>query len=174
LNWFWKIVIFHKTKRSIFNTEIPTLQLFTKIKFQTKSKMILQIETPALLLAQPRWFYYVYQSRFFDHCTIVRGLKNLQGKQNDMILLEIKPLTYDWLWFATCKWRVCFEVCFICFAMLLLFLEQQTAGIYLWMSLLIIIWHGIIVLGNQYFSKCIGDCIYDLVEKEAKWNLHLS
>jgi hypothetical protein len=47
---------------------------------------------------------------------------------------------------------------FICFAMLLFVVEQQTTGIF-GMSLLGLCFIGIIVLGNQYFSKCIGDCI---------------
>jgi hypothetical protein len=102
--------------------------------------------------------------------TIVRGLKNLQKNKMTWFYWKSKPLTYDWLDSQHANMVSVFYL--FCHAVVILNSKQR---IYLWNEFIgIINFIGIIVLGNQYFSKCIGDCICDLVEKEAKWNLHSS
>lgn len=94
--------------------------------------MTLTIETPALLFSATSLILLAYTNRFLTIASIVRGLKkNYDEKENKSILLEIKNLN---LRLTLIRYMQLFGV--LClflsvFAMLLLFLEQQLAGIYL-------------------------------------------
>jgi hypothetical protein len=94
--------------------------------------MTLHIETPALLFGATSLILLAYTNRFLTIASIVRGLKkNYEAKESANTLLEIKNLN---LRLNLIKNMQLFGV--LClflsvFAMLLLFLEQQVAGIYL-------------------------------------------
>jgi hypothetical protein len=100
--------------------------------------MILNIETPALLFSATSLILLAYTNRFLTIATIVRSLKKKYDEaENKSILLEIKNLN---LRLTLIRYMQMFGVLSLflsVFAMLLLFLEQQIAGIYLFgMSLL--------------------------------------
>ena len=94
--------------------------------------MTLHVETPALLFSATSLIMLAYTNRFLTIASIVRGLKkNYDEIKNKSILLEIKNLN---LRLTLIRYMQLFGV--LClflsvFAMLLLFLELQTAGIYL-------------------------------------------
>lgn len=94
--------------------------------------MTLNVETPALLFSATSLIMLAYTNRFLTIASIVRGLKkNYDEIKNKSILLEIKNLN---LRLTLIRYMQLFGV--LClflsvFAMLLLFLELQTAGIYL-------------------------------------------
>ena len=94
--------------------------------------MILHIETPALLFSATSLILLAYTNRFLTIATIVRSLKKTYDeKENKSILLEIKNLN---LRLTLIRYMQMFGVLSLflsVFAMLLLFLEQQTTGIYL-------------------------------------------
>jgi hypothetical protein len=95
-------------------------------------KMILSIETPALLFSATSLILLAYTNRFLTIATIVRSLKkNYDEKENKSILLEIQNLN---LRLTLIRYMQLFGVLSLflsVFAMLLLFVTQQTAGIYL-------------------------------------------
>lgn len=100
--------------------------------------MILNIETPALLFSATSLILLAYTNRFLTIATIVRSLKKKYDEaENKSILLEIKNLN---LRITLIRYMQMFGVLSLflsVFAMLLLFLDQQIAGIYLFgMSLL--------------------------------------
>jgi hypothetical protein len=100
--------------------------------------MILHIETPALLFSATSLILLAYTNRFLTIATIVRSLKKKYDEaENKSILLEIKNLN---LRITLIRYMQMFGVLSLflsVFAMLLLFLDQQIAGIYLFgMSLL--------------------------------------
>jgi hypothetical protein len=100
--------------------------------------MILNIETPALLFSATSLILLAYTNRFLTIATIVRSLKKKYDEaENKSILLEIKNLN---LRITLIRYMQMFGVLSLflsVFAMLLLFLEQQIVGIYLFgMSLL--------------------------------------
>ncbi|SFF16922.1 DUF2721 domain-containing protein [Flavobacterium xueshanense] len=73
-----------------------------------------------------------YTNRFLTIATIVRSLKKTyKEKQNDVILLEIKNLNLRLTLIRNMQMAGVLSLFLSVFAMLLLFLEQQTAGIYL-------------------------------------------
>lgn len=94
--------------------------------------MILSIETPALLFSATSLILLAYTNRFLTIATIVRSLKkNYDEKENKSILLEIQNLN---LRLTLIRYMQLFGVLSLflsVFAMLLLFVTQQTAGIYL-------------------------------------------
>ena len=94
--------------------------------------MILHIETPALLFSATSLILLAYTNRFLTIATIVRSLKKTYDeKENKSILLEIKNLN---LRLTLIRYMQMFGVLSLflsVFAMLLLFLEQQILGIYL-------------------------------------------
>ena len=100
--------------------------------------MVLHIETPALLFSATSLILLAYTNRFLTIATIVRSLKKKYDEaENRSILLEIKNLN---LRLTLIRYMQMFGVLSLflsVFAMLLLFLDQQLAGIYLFgMSLL--------------------------------------
>jgi hypothetical protein len=94
--------------------------------------MTLSIETPALLFSATSLILLAYTNRFLTIATIVRSLKkNYDEKENKSILLEIRNLN---LRLTLIRYMQLFGVLSLflsVFAMLLLFVEQQTVGIYL-------------------------------------------
>jgi len=94
--------------------------------------MILHIETPALLFSATSLILLAYTNRFLTVATIVRGLKKAyKEKRSEMILLEIKNLN---LRISLIRYMQLFGVLSLflsVFTMLLLFIDQQMFGIYL-------------------------------------------
>lgn len=94
--------------------------------------MVLHIETPALLFSATSLILLAYTNRFLTVATIVRGLKKAyKEKRSEMILLEIKNLN---LRISLIRFMQLFGVLSLflsVFTMLLLFVDQQLFGIYL-------------------------------------------
>lgn len=94
--------------------------------------MTLNIETPALLFSATSLILLAYTNRFLTIAQIVRGLKKTYDQEhNKSILLEIKNLN---LRLTLIRYMQLFGVMCLflsVFAMLLLFVEQQMIGIYL-------------------------------------------
>jgi hypothetical protein len=94
--------------------------------------MTLNIETPALLFSATSLILLAYTNRFLTIAQIVRGLKKTYDQEHTKsILLQIKNLN---LRLTLIRYMQLFGV--LClflsvFAMLLLFIEQQMIGIYL-------------------------------------------
>lgn len=94
--------------------------------------MTLHIETPALLFSATSLILLAYTNRFLTIAQIVRSLKqNYEDKENTKTLLEIKNLN---LRLTLIRYMQMFGVLSLflsVFAMLLLFLDQELVGIYL-------------------------------------------
>jgi hypothetical protein len=94
--------------------------------------MTLNIETPALLFSATSLILLAYTNRFLTIAQIVRGLKKTYDQEHTKsILLQIKNLN---LRITLIRYMQLFGV--LClflsvFAMLVLFIEQQILGIYL-------------------------------------------
>lgn len=94
--------------------------------------MILSLETPALLFSATSLILLAYTNRFLTIAQIIRNLKrNYEQEHSNSILLEIKNLN---LRLTLIRYMQLFGV--LClfisvFAMLMLFLDQQLIGIYL-------------------------------------------
>lgn len=94
--------------------------------------MNLDIETPALLFSATSLILLAYTNRFLTIAQIVRGLKKTYDQEHTKsILIQIKNLN---LRLTLIRYMQLFGV--LClflsvFAMLLLFLDQQLAGIFL-------------------------------------------
>lgn len=94
--------------------------------------MTLHIETPALLFSATSLILLAYTNRFLTIATIIRGLKiNYQTKESENILLEIKNLNLRLTLIKNMQLFGVLSLFLSVFAMLLLFLEQQVPGIYL-------------------------------------------
>ncbi|WP_035670371.1 DUF2721 domain-containing protein [Flavobacterium sp. 83] len=133
--------------------------------------MTLQIETPALLFSATSLILLAYTNRFLTVATIVRGLKKTyKEKENKIILLEIKNLNLRLTLIRYMQMAGVLSLFLSVFTMLLLFLEQQLFGIYLFgISLL-----GLLIsLGLSFWEINISvDALRmhlsDLIEKETK------
>lgn len=94
--------------------------------------MILSLETPALLFSATSLILLAYTNRFLTIAQIIRNLKrNYEQEHSKSILLEIKNLN---LRLTLIRYMQLFGVMCLfisVFAMLMLFLEQQLIGIYL-------------------------------------------
>lgn len=94
--------------------------------------MTLHIETPALLFSATSLILLAYTNRFLTVATIVRGLKKVyKEKESQMILLEIKNLN---LRISLIRYMQLFGVLSLflsVFTMLLLFMDHEIIGIYL-------------------------------------------
>lgn len=94
--------------------------------------MILNIETPALLFSATSLILLAYTNRFLTIATIVRDLKkNYEEKESSKILLEIKNLNLRLTLIRFMQMFGVLSLFLSVFAMLLLFIEQQLIGIYL-------------------------------------------
>ena len=136
-----------------------------------KSTMTLHIETPALLFSATSLILLAYTNRFLTVATIVRGLKKTyKEKENKMILLEIKNLNLRLTLIRYMQMAGVMSLFLSVFTMLLLFLDQQLSGIYLFgFSLLSLL----ISLGLSFWEINISvDALRlhlsDIVEKETK------
>jgi hypothetical protein len=93
--------------------------------------MNLTLETPALLFSATSLILLAYTNRFLTIAQIVRGLKkNYDDNKNKSILLEINNLN---LRITLIRYMQLFGVLSLflsVFAMLLLYLNQATSGIY--------------------------------------------
>lgn len=94
--------------------------------------MTVSLETPALLFSATSLILLAYTNRFLTIAQIVRSLKkNYDDNHNKNILLEIKNLN---LRLTLIRYMQLFGVMCLflsVFAMLLLYVGQQTIGIYL-------------------------------------------
>lgn len=116
--------------------------------------MTLTIETPALLFSATSLILLAYTNRFLTIASIVRSLKkNYEEKENSSTLLEIKNLN---LRLTLIRYMQMFGVLSLflsVFAMLLLFLQYPTFGIYLFgMSLLCLL----VSLGISFWEISIS------------------
>ena len=94
--------------------------------------MILNIETPALLFSATSLILLAYTNRFLTIATIVRDLKkNYEQKESSKILLEIKNLNLRLTLIRLMQMFGVLSLFLSVFAILLLFIEQQMLGIYL-------------------------------------------
>lgn len=149
--------------QQVFRIEVVALQI--------KTTMTLHIETPALLFSATSLILLAYTNRFLTVATIVRGLKKTyKEKENKMILLEIKNLNLRLTLIRYMQMAGVMSLFLSVFTMLLLFLDQQLASIYLFgFSLLSLL----ISLGLSFWEINISvDALRlhlsDLVEKETK------
>ncbi|MEN9322336.1 MAG: hypothetical protein RL699_116 [Bacteroidota bacterium] len=116
--------------------------------------MNLTIETPALLFSATSLILLAYTNRFLTIATIVRSLKQTYDqKESSNTLLEIKNLN---LRLTLIRYMQLFGVLSLflsVFAMLLLFIDQKLAGIYLFgLSLLSLL----ISLGISFWEISIS------------------
>lgn len=116
--------------------------------------MHLSIETPALLFSATSLILLAYTNRFLTIAQIVRSLKkNYDQDKNKSILIEIKNLNQR---ITLIRYMQLFGV--LClflsvFAMLLLFLNYETSGIYVFgLSLLVLL----ISLGISFWEISIS------------------
>lgn len=94
--------------------------------------MILNIETPALLFSATSLILLAYTNRFLTIATIVRDLKkNYEQKESSKILLEIKNLNLRLTLIRFMQMFGVLSLFLSVFAMLVLFIELQMLGIYL-------------------------------------------
>ena len=94
--------------------------------------MTLHIETPALLFSATSLILLAYTNRFLTIASIVRGLKqNYEVKESENTLLEIKNLNLRLNLIKNMQLFGVLSLFLSVFAMLLLLVEQQVAGIYL-------------------------------------------
>jgi len=133
--------------------------------------MTLNIETPALLFSATSLILLAYTNRFLTIATIVRSLKqHYEQKESSNTLLEIKNLN---LRLTLIRYMQLFGVLSLflsVFAMLLLFVEQQLSGIYVFgLSLLCLL----ISLGISFWEISISVNalrlhLSDLIHSEKK------
>ena len=133
--------------------------------------MNLPIETPALLFSATSLILLAYTNRFLTIAQIVRGLKKTYDQEHaKSILIQLKNLN---LRLTLIRYMQLFGV--LClflsvFAMLLLFLEQQLAGIYLFGASLLCL---LISLALSFWEisisvKALKVHLSDLLEEKNK------
>lgn len=116
--------------------------------------MTLHIETPALLFSATSLILLAYTNRFLTIATIIRGLKiNYQTKESENILLEIKNLNLRLTLIKNMQLFGVLSLFLSVFAMLLLFLEQQVPGIYLFCASMLSL---LISLGISFWEISIS------------------
>ena len=92
--------------------------------------MLLTIETPALLFSATSLILLAYTNRFLNISQIVRGLKKTYDeKENKSILIEIENLNLRLSLIRYMQLAGVLSLFLSVFAMLVLFFEQQLAGI---------------------------------------------
>lgn len=101
-------------------------------------QMTLHIETPALLFSATSLILLAYTNRFLTVATIIRGLKKAyKEKENSMILLEIKNLKLRLTLIRYMQMAGVLSLFLSVFTMLVLFLDHQLIGIYLFAASLL-------------------------------------
>lgn len=94
--------------------------------------MTLHIETPALLFSATSLILLAYTNRFLTLVTIIRGLKKAyKEKENRVILLEIKNLNLRLTIIRFMQMAGVLSLFLSVLTMLVLFLDYQLTGIYL-------------------------------------------
>lgn len=94
--------------------------------------MTLHIETPALLFSATSLILLAYTNRFLTLATIIRGLKKAyKEKENRVILLEIKNLNLRLTIIRFMQMAGVLSLFLSVLTMLVLFLDYQLTGIYL-------------------------------------------
>jgi hypothetical protein len=94
--------------------------------------MTLSIETPALLFSATSLILLAYTNRFLTIATIVRSLKkSYEEDERSTTLLEIKNLNLRLTLIRNMQLFGVLSLFLSVFSMLLLFLDQQMIGIYL-------------------------------------------
>ena len=116
--------------------------------------MTLNIETPALLFSATSLILLAYTNRFLTIAQIVRSLKKNYEEQNSKtIFLQIKNLNLRIILIRYMQLFGVMSLFLSVFAMLLLFLEQQLIGIFLFgLSLLSLL----ISLGISFWEISIS------------------
>jgi hypothetical protein len=116
--------------------------------------MTLSIETPALLFSATSLILLAYTNRFLTIAQIIRNLKkNYDDNHNKNILLEIKNLN---LRLTLIRYMQLFGVMCLflsVFAMLLLYISQETIGIYIFGASLLCL---LISLGISFWEISIS------------------
>ena len=116
--------------------------------------MTLSLETPALLFSATSLILLAYTNRFITIAQIVRSLKkNYEDNHNKSILLEIKNLN---LRLTLIRYMQLFGVMCLflsVFAMLLLYVDQETIGIYVFGASLLCL---LISLGISFWEISIS------------------
>jgi hypothetical protein len=116
--------------------------------------MTLSLETPALLFSATSLILLAYTNRFLTIAQIVRSLKkNYEDNHNKSILLEIKNLN---LRLTLIRYMQLFGVMCLflsVFAMLLLYVSQETIGIYIFGASLLCL---LISLGISFWEISIS------------------
>jgi hypothetical protein len=116
--------------------------------------MTLSIETPALLFSATSLILLAYTNRFLTIAQIIRSLKkSYEDNHNKSILLEIKNLN---LRLTLIRYMQLFGVMCLflsVFAMLLLYVEQETIGIYIFGASLLCL---LISLGISFWEISIS------------------
>jgi hypothetical protein len=116
--------------------------------------MTLSIETPALLFSATSLILLAYTNRFLTIAQIIRSLKKTyEDNHNKSILLEIKNLN---LRLTLIRYMQLFGVMCLflsVFAMLLLYIEQETIGIYIFGASLLCL---LISLGISFWEISIS------------------
>ena len=116
--------------------------------------MTLSLETPALLFSATSLILLAYTNRFLTIAQIIRNLKkNYDDNHNKNILLEIKNLN---LRLTLIRYMQLFGVMCLflsVFAMLLLYISQETVGIYLFGASLLCL---LISLGISFWEISIS------------------
>jgi hypothetical protein len=116
--------------------------------------MTLSLETPALLFSATSLILLAYTNRFLTIAQIVRSLKkNYEDNHNKSILLEIKNLN---LRLTLIRYMQLFGVMCLflsVFAMLLLYVSQDTIGIYIFGASLLCL---LISLGISFWEISIS------------------
>lgn len=116
--------------------------------------MTLSIETPALLFSATSLILLAYTNRFLTIAQIIRNLKkNYDDNHNKNILLEIKNLN---LRLTLIRYMQLFGVMCLflsVFAMLLLYISQETIGIYVFGTSLLCL---LISLGISFWEISIS------------------
>ncbi len=116
--------------------------------------MTLSIETPALLFSATSLILLAYTNRFLTIAQIIRNLKkNYDDNHNKSILLEIKNLN---LRLTLIRYMQLFGVMCLflsVFAMLLLYISQETVGIYIFGASLLCL---LISLGISFWEISIS------------------
>ncbi|TRX34887.1 DUF2721 domain-containing protein [Flavobacterium sp. ZT3R18] len=94
--------------------------------------MPLHVETPTLLFSATSLILLAYTNRFLTVATIIRGLKKAyKEKENRLILLEIKNLNLRLTLIRYMQMAGVLSLFLSVFTMLVLFLDYQLTGIYL-------------------------------------------
>jgi hypothetical protein len=116
--------------------------------------MTLSIETPALLFSATSLILLAYTNRFLTIAQIIRNLKkNYDDNHNKNILLEIKNLN---LRLTLIRYMQLFGVMCLflsVFAMLLLYVSQETLGIYIFGASLLCL---LVSLGISFWEISIS------------------